>query len=62
MFRPQMRRRRRALDTYIHVDLEERGSLTENDPSPYGRIQPTPHVRRALAARSPMRAPSELSA
>ena len=56
MFRPQMRRRRRALDTYVHVELEERGSLTENDPVPL-RLDTSDVTRQVgLKARSTVRA------
>ena len=63
MFRPQMRRRRRALDTYVHVELEERRSLTENDPVP---LRPdTSDVTRQVGVESQVDGkgpPSELSA
>ena len=63
MFRPQMRRRRRALDTYVHVELEERGSRTEYDPVPLrpdtSDVTRQGGVESQVAGEGP---PSELSA
>ena len=61
MFRPQMRRRRHALDTYVHGELEERGLLAENDPIPLrpSDVAPGEVVESQVAGEDP---PSELSA
>ena len=61
MFRPQMRRRRHALDTYIREELEERGLLAESDPIPLrpSGAAPGEVVEGQVAGEDP---PSELSA